>query len=281
MQVSKRILIVDRDPAIHALLDLMLKSGDRIIEDAYGRAEAMQALKTKPFSVVLADTYLSDSDGLAFLNQMRAEQPRANVIVMTDQPTPSALLHSISNQAFGYISKPFTATEMKDLVNSALESGMVADDITMLSGRPEWITLRIRCKIKVADRLTNFFREFLSDLSPDDRESISSAFRELLLNAIEHGGKSDPCETVLLNYIRTARCLIYMIRDPGEGFSFEKLTHSAVNNSDDSPFQHVNVRKEMGIRPGGFGILMTKNFADELLYNAKGNEVMFVKYLDH
>jgi CheY-like chemotaxis protein len=280
MQVSKRILIVDSDPAIHALLDVMLKSGDRIIEDAYGCAEAMQALKTNPFNLVLTDTDLPGTDGLAFLKQLRAQQPLANVIVMTEQTSPLAVLESASSQAFGYISKPFTATEMKDLVTSVLEGDMAADDITMLSGRPEWITLKIRCKIKVADRLTNFFREFLNDLDPDDRESISAAFRELLLNAIEHGGKSNPCETVLLNYIRTARCLIYMIRDPGEGFSFEKLNHSAVSNTDESPFQHVTVRKEMGIRAGGFGILMTRNFADELLYNAKGNEVMFVKYLN-
>jgi hypothetical protein len=52
-----------------------------------------------------------------------------------------------------------------------------------------------------------------------------------------------------------------------------------VSNSEDEPFRHVLVRNEKGIRPGGFGILMTRNFADELLYNAKGNEVMFIKYL--
>jgi hypothetical protein len=43
----------------------------------------------------------------------------------------------------------------------------------------------------------------------------------------------------------------------------------------------MSVREEQGIRPGGFGILMTKAGADELLYNEAQNEVLFVKYFDN
>jgi anti-sigma regulatory factor (Ser/Thr protein kinase) len=39
------------------------------------------------------------------------------------------------------------------------------------------------------------------------------------------------------------------------------------------------VRAEEGRRPGGFGILLTRNLVDELLYNERGNAVLFVKYL--
>jgi hypothetical protein len=40
------------------------------------------------------------------------------------------------------------------------------------------------------------------------------------------------------------------------------------------------VREERGMRPGGFGILTVRALVDELLYNEKRNEVVFVKYLD-
>jgi anti-sigma regulatory factor (Ser/Thr protein kinase) len=40
------------------------------------------------------------------------------------------------------------------------------------------------------------------------------------------------------------------------------------------------VRAEEGKRPGGFGILLTRNMVDDLLYNQRGNAVLFVKYLD-
>jgi anti-sigma regulatory factor (Ser/Thr protein kinase) len=39
------------------------------------------------------------------------------------------------------------------------------------------------------------------------------------------------------------------------------------------------VRAESGRRPGGFGILVTRSLVDELLYNERGNAVLFVKYL--
>jgi anti-sigma regulatory factor (Ser/Thr protein kinase) len=40
------------------------------------------------------------------------------------------------------------------------------------------------------------------------------------------------------------------------------------------------VREELGLRPGGFGILMARKLVDELLYDEKGNNVLLVKYLD-
>ena len=42
----------------------------------------------------------------------------------------------------------------------------------------------------------------------------------------------------------------------------------------------MNVREQKGLRPGGFGILTVQANVDELIYNEKQNEVVFVKYLD-
>ncbi|MGH9825074.1 MAG: hypothetical protein ACREDR_17735, partial [Blastocatellia bacterium] len=46
------------------------------------------------------------------------------------------------------------------------------------------------------------------------------------------------------------------------------------------PLRHMNVRHEMGMRPGGYGILLASQVIDELVYNEKHNELIFVKYLD-
>ncbi len=164
-------------------------------------------------------------------------------------------------------------------MHNALSASPPGDDIKILSDKPNWISLQIRCRIATADRLSQFVRELPSDLEPDQREQIANAFRELLMNAVEHGGHLDPEKTVDLSYIRTARTIVYYIRDPGEGFSMETLAHAAVANTPEEPFRHMELRRQMGIRPGGFGLLMTKSFADELIYSAKGNEVILIKYL--
>ena len=70
------------------------------------------------------------------------------------------------------------------------------------------------------------------------------------------------------------------IADPGEGFDINHLAHAAISNPDDDPLAHDRVRQEMGLRPGGLGLVMTKAFVDEVIYNEKRNEVVLVKYLD-
>ncbi len=42
----------------------------------------------------------------------------------------------------------------------------------------------------------------------------------------------------------------------------------------------MDVRDAKGLRAGGFGLLTVQSSVDELLYNEKRNEVVFVKYLD-
>lgn len=68
-----------------------------------------------------------------------------------------------------------------------------------------------------------------SDLSAEEREGIATAFREMLVNAMEHGGQLDPDRTIEVSYVRTERSLMYCIADPGQGFSLEQLPHAISN----------------------------------------------------
>jgi anti-sigma regulatory factor (Ser/Thr protein kinase) len=73
--------------------------------------------------------------------------------------------------------------------------------------------------------------------------------------------------------------LQYRISDPGEGFRFAEIPHAAVGQHEGDLTSHAEVRKARGLRAGGFGLLMVKAMADELLFNEKQNEVVFIKYL--
>ncbi len=93
------------------------------------------------------------------------------------------------------------------------------------------------------------------------------------MNAIEHGAGNDPTKTMTVRHIRSAGALLYSVADPGKGFSFDKLAHAAVSNPLEGPIDHVERRSQMGMRSGGFGILMTRSLVDEMVYNEAGNEV--------
>jgi CheY-like chemotaxis protein/anti-sigma regulatory factor (Ser/Thr protein kinase) len=274
-----RLLIVDDDPSIHELVQAMLAGTSWESDSVSSGEETLARIGTHSYDVVLADILMPGMDGLTLLGQLRNRHPGIPVVIMTVKNTPDHVLGSLRREAAAYVSKPFTRDTLLTTLQNALSTSVSEDDIKILSDKPHWISLQIRCQLATADRLTQFVRELPSDLDPDQREQIATAFRELLMNAVEHGGHLDPEKTVDLSYIRTSRSIVYYIRDPGEGFSMDTLAHAAVANTAEEPFGHLELRRQMGIRPGGFGLLMTKSFADELIYSAKGNEVILIKYL--
>jgi CheY-like chemotaxis protein/anti-sigma regulatory factor (Ser/Thr protein kinase) len=274
-----RLLIVDDDPSIHELVQAMLVGTSWEADSVSNGEETLARLETRSYDVLLADILMPGMDGLTLLGRLRVRHPDIPVVIMTVKNTPDHVLGSLRREAAAYIGKPFSRETLLTTLQNALCTSVSDDDIKILSDKPHWISLQIRCRLATADRLTQFVRELPSDLDPDQREHIATAFRELLMNAVEHGGHLDPEKTVDLSYIRTARSIVYYIRDPGEGFSMDTLAHAAVANTAEEPFRHAELRRRMGLRPGGFGLLMTKSFADELIYSAKGNEVILIKYL--
>lgn len=275
---SRRLLVVDPERTAHELIRGILEREDRSIQEAYGRSDAEACLLAAPFDVVLAVQGSNGSDGLQMARRVRALQPDARVI-LTGDSSPDHVIGAIRARVFGYCHNPPPAGPLNDLVTQALDAASWQNDILVVSASPQWVTLDVRCKIEAGDRATHFVRELEADLPVHVREDVTAAFRELLFNAIEHGGKCNPKKRVRVSLIRTSKALIVQIQDPGKGFSMEALPHAAICNPENSPIRHVEVRAEAGQRPGGFGILMSRNLVDELIYNDRGNGVLFVKYL--
>jgi CheY-like chemotaxis protein/anti-sigma regulatory factor (Ser/Thr protein kinase) len=257
-----------------------LEAPDRRIESAYDGAAGLRQIKAAPYDLVMTDVNMPGLDGMTLIERVRAERPGTKMVVMTVASTPDSIVRAIREHAFSYFSKPFTMNAVAEMVERALSMPTVDDDIQVLSARPNWLGLRVRCKLENGDRILQFLREMGMDLPPAEQERIGVAFREILLNAIEHGGGSDPKQRVTITYVRTKRAILYYVRDPGPGFSFDELPHAAISNPSESPVEHVEVRERLGMRPGGFGLMMTRQLVDEMIYNEVGNEVLLIKYLN-
>jgi len=275
---SRSLLVVDEDRSVHEQLAGLLKRDDRSLQDAYNGREALEFLRGSACDLVVAGQGRNGWDGLKLLRHVRTLRPETRVI-LTGEPDPQRVIGAIRGNAFSYFHKPLTPGPLVEMVQQALETISWRDDIRVISARPEWVTLEMRCKLDLAERATQFLREVEADVPAAAREDAAAAFRELLMNAIEHGGKLNPRKRVRATLLRTERSLVVHLHDPGKGFSLRSLPHAAISNPEDSPIKHVEVRVEKGQRPGGFGILMTRNLVDELLYNELGNAVLFVKYL--
>ncbi len=278
--MAKRILIADDDRATRHLLSSVLKDKGYEVETAVDGSAALKKLQKEKFDLLLTDVWMPNMNGLELLARLRQEPNQPRAVVMTSDDTPEVLLRAVREQAYHYVRKPVEPAVLAELIKDALAAKPSSSPIEVISAAPNWIELLVPCELEAISRITGFMAQLKSDLPEEDREHMGQAFRELLSNAIEWGGKLDPNQKVRISCIKTPRMLQYRIADPGTGFRLEDLTHAAISNPLEDPVRHDEVRKAKGMRAGGYGIYMVRNLVDELVYNEVHNEVVLIKYLN-
>ena len=277
VETASRVLLIGRDPQLGEPLEQELTSRNCIFEYAAGSADALRRLRQTPFSVVVTDPKTSIDEDLALLAEMRAIRPGIRVIVLTPRSTPDEIIAALRARVFLCKSAPFDAYDLANYAEQAATTWDSLVGIEVLSAHPDWISVRINSLILTAERLVSFLTELQAGLEEAPREELMMAFREILMNAIEHGAGLNSGKVVDVAAVRTARTIVFYVADPGTGFRWERIHHAAIGSPDD-PTRHVEVREQKGMRPGGFGILMAKGVVDELIYSEVGNEVLMIKY---
>jgi DNA-binding NarL/FixJ family response regulator len=278
--VPKTALLIGSDPEVEAALRSILNPEGWRLQKVGGNDDAFALAKSRAFDLIVTGRHTSGREDVAFLRRIRSVRPHTRMIILADDSTPGDVIASMREYAFGYLSKSFSLESLNETVQLALDSPAWDDGIEVVSAIPQWIKLHVRCERQTADRLLQFMREIANlNLPEDERRNVGTAFREMLLNAMEHGGNFDPSQYVEISYVRTSRSVMCRIKDPGQGFSLEEIRHAAIGNPPEDPTAHMAIRDEKGMRPGGFGVMLAKHMVDDLIYGEKGNEVLLVKYL--
>jgi DNA-binding response OmpR family regulator len=276
---SKRALLVGKNPELTSKLADVLNQEDWIIEAAKDNQDALMQAKQRCFDLVITGAETSGREDLDLLREIRQTGMKPRMIIVTDEHKQEDVIESMKQKVFSYVSTPISADLLPFMVELASKTPSGRPGIHVLQSKPDWIGLRASCDLQTAERIVQFMRELKADLEEPEREAVSLAFREILLNAIEYGGKFDPHRFVEISYMRTERMVLCLITDPGEGFpSKEELPHAALDPSSD-PLSLAHYREAQGMRPGGYGGLIARSLLDDLIYNEKGNAVVMVKYL--
>ena len=274
-----RILIIG-DQTLGREIGATLLAADMPVEYSAGHAEALQRLHMRSFGVVITSCDSAVDEDLALLAEMRAIRPGVKCIVMARHSTPDEVIAALRALVFACFTPPFDLHEIAHLASGAASDSQWRDDIQVLSAKPGWVSVRVNCRLINAERLMTFAKELTEQLPEGIRLDLLQALREILLNAMEHGAGYDPDKIVEVTAVRTGRAMVFYVHDPGHGFHRESLTHAAIANPPGDPAAHIKERREKGMRPGGFGLLMASGTVDELIYSEIGNEVVLIKYVD-
>jgi anti-sigma regulatory factor (Ser/Thr protein kinase)/ActR/RegA family two-component response regulator len=271
------VLLIGKETDTIGSIAQALAAIDCRCERSSGGAGAIRRLRQQSFDVVITDPETTIDEGLALIEEMRDIRPGMKAILLAHSSTPQEVIAALRARVFVCFSAPFDVNEIAGFACRATTDSDWRTEIEVLSAQPDWVSLRANCHMLTAERVVTFLGELRSELPEPAHDDVMLAFREILLNAMEHGGAFNRHKVVEVSAVRTERTIVFYVRDPGIGFRRDGLAHAAGDESADAA-GHLKRRAEMGMRPGGFGILLAQGVVDELIYSEAGNEVLLIKH---
>lgn len=274
--MDRKALIIEDDPEIGFLLSEYVRS--RFFEPTWldiGGAAVQWARENQP-DLILLDLMLPDRDGYDVCQELKLDRATnlIPIIMATARVQPEDRKHGLEVGANYYLTKPFTEAEVEGAIDHVLAW---RDDLEQHGTEGE-IHFHLPSDFHCLDELNHLLASLFlfTGLSDGEIRKLMIAVRELGMNAIEWGHQKQVDRIVTVTYRIDADKLTIIIRDTGPGFDPGRLPHAA--NAED-PAGHMLVREMLGLRDGGFGILMARGLVDDLCYNDTGNEVRLVKCL--
>src|ERR1035437_3386522 len=129
---NKQILVVDDEPKIRRVLEIMLhKMGHRVLAAGNGR-EALAIFQNHSVDLVITDLRMPEMDGIALLAALRAQESEVPVVVITAHGTIETAVTAMKHGACDYILRPFDIDVLELAVERALNSAEVTRQNTFL-----------------------------------------------------------------------------------------------------------------------------------------------------
>jgi two-component system response regulator MprA len=115
-----RLLVVEDDPQVRAMLTRALRYEGFDVEAACDGAEAMAALRASPPDLVLLDLLLPDADGVELSRRLREDGDPVPILMLTARDTETDRLEGFEAGADDYLVKPFSTAELIARVRALL-----------------------------------------------------------------------------------------------------------------------------------------------------------------
>ncbi len=129
-----RILIVDDEFSVRDSLDHWFRKEGYEVQSAADAAEAMTAMQTSDFDVVLLHVRLPGMDGMRLLEEIRRTAPRTIAIMITAYASVDTAVRALKLGATDYVTKPINPEELSHVVSQALAQRRLHEENLQLRG---------------------------------------------------------------------------------------------------------------------------------------------------
>jgi two-component system, NtrC family, response regulator GlrR len=121
-----KVLVVDEDATLRRLLVTRLGAANYAVETAGTAQAALDACVLSRPNLVVTELRMTDTDGLAFLKELKSRWPQLAVIVLTAHGTIAEAVQATQCGAFGYLVKPVGKDELLGQVERATAASTFA-----------------------------------------------------------------------------------------------------------------------------------------------------------
>ncbi|MBI2191669.1 MAG: sigma-54-dependent Fis family transcriptional regulator [Planctomycetes bacterium] len=122
MNAKAAILVVDDEEGARVSITRALEPLGYAVHSVPSAEECLAFLKRENVDVVLCDVRLDGMDGLDLQKRIHAEYPDIPVVMITAYAAIETAVRALKQGAYDYISKPFSAEEVRGAIRRALES---------------------------------------------------------------------------------------------------------------------------------------------------------------
>ena len=110
--MSAKILIVDDEQFVRDLLEKVLRRRGHEVVSASDAGQALAALESAEFDLLLTDVVMPGMDGFDLLRRVKSAYPDIKVIVLTGYARKQSISDFLLYGADDYLSKPFQVHEL-------------------------------------------------------------------------------------------------------------------------------------------------------------------------
>ena len=120
--MSKRVLVVDDEPAIVELIQVLLNGEGFEVASASNGTEGLRALENAKPDLIITDIAMPDMEGVEFISKLRKSGVTAPIIAMSGNAVGMSFLRA--SKLFGAaetLLKPFSSAELLSLVHRLVD----------------------------------------------------------------------------------------------------------------------------------------------------------------
>jgi two-component system nitrogen regulation response regulator GlnG len=192
--MPKLLVIDDEVSVLYSLTKAFAGDDVEVITAETGRDGYRRAIDDAPDAVLL-DVRLPDRSGLEVFDQIRREDRRLPVIIMTAHTTTETAIEAMKRGAYEYLLKPFDLAELKDTVSRAFETSRLSRVPTIFAQKESSESADVDRIIGTSPAMQSVYKE-IGRVAPQNVNVLvlgeSGTGKELVARAIyQHSQRAD------------------------------------------------------------------------------------------